>query len=336
MTFQPKADHKRTRWLALFGVLLLMSGFTVAPALAAPTFTFVEDDAGPNDEPGQKDLTAQSTDFDNGLFYSAWKWDDISWSGNNTGDACSLFDTDGNGFVDYAVCATIGKPAVEKSTRVYSCGDTRADRCTNPIELLGTESADSTADWCAISSTGAQFPTASNTTDTLAVCNISQIADDLDLESSGLVGANLLNTCSYPSQEPNSDPSDCVVTEPAQPTTTTTLPSGSATFTATLNDSATVSNNGQGTVAFKLWSDAACTVQVGTTATVNTNASGVATTSTTVSTAGTYYWTADFTPTDPGEFDPSSSACLAEVVNVTAPSVTVVAPTPTPSPTPTP
>jgi hypothetical protein len=333
MTFQPKARNKGPRWLALFGIMMLLTGFAVAPVAAAPTFTFVEDDQGANDEPGQKDLTAQASAFDGAIFYSAWKWDDTSWSGKNTGDACSLFDTDGDGFVNYAVCVTVGQsPAVELSTRVYSCGDARADRCTNPIVLLGTES---TTDWCSVAPATATFPPPPTGGDLQATCNISQIATDLSLTGSGLVGGNLLNTCSYPSEQPNSDPSDCVLTVAALPTTTTTLPTGSAVFTATLNDSATVSNSGQGTVTFKLFSDATCTTQVFS-ATVNTNASGVATTSTTVSTAGTYYWTADFTPTDAGAFNPSSSACGAEIVTVTAPSVTVVAPTPSPTPTPTP
>jgi hypothetical protein len=27
----------------------------------------------------------------------AWGFDDTQWTGNNTGDACALFDTDGDG-----------------------------------------------------------------------------------------------------------------------------------------------------------------------------------------------------------------------------------------------
>jgi len=29
-----------------------------------------------------------------------WQWDDTGWSGNNTGDACALYDTDGDGFAN--------------------------------------------------------------------------------------------------------------------------------------------------------------------------------------------------------------------------------------------
>ena len=107
-----------------------------------------------------------------------------------------------------AVCVTIaGQTADELSTRVYSCGDRKVDRCTNPIVLLGTERLNSTADWCFITNpvTG-QF----GGEDTQATCNISQISRDLNKVD--VSGITLINTCSYPSQEPNSDPSDCVFT----------------------------------------------------------------------------------------------------------------------------
>ena len=133
-------------WIALFVLSMGMqyvSAMTPQSVLAAvPSFNFIGDDAGANDEPGQKDLTAlaSATDGPGGDFYSAFKWDDTSWSGNNTGDGCQLFDTDGDGNVNFAVCVTIaGQTADELSTRVYSCGDRKVDRCTNPIKLLGTE-----------------------------------------------------------------------------------------------------------------------------------------------------------------------------------------------------
>ena len=103
MSFQPSAPRKRRRWAALLVIVLLATGAFASTALAAPTFTFTVDDQGANDEPGQKDLTAQSSAVDGGNFYTAWKWDDIAWNGNNTGDGCSLFDTDSDGLVNYAV-----------------------------------------------------------------------------------------------------------------------------------------------------------------------------------------------------------------------------------------
>jgi hypothetical protein len=49
-----------------------------------------------------------------------------------------LFDTDGNGFADFALCVTVvdGPPATMKATspKLYMCGDDRPDRCTNSVE----------------------------------------------------------------------------------------------------------------------------------------------------------------------------------------------------------
>ena len=88
MTFQPSAPHKRSRWLALLAIVMLASSLLVTSAIAAPSFTFQGDDQGANDEPGQKDLTAQSSAVDSSApnhFYTAWKWDDTSWSGKIIG-----------------------------------------------------------------------------------------------------------------------------------------------------------------------------------------------------------------------------------------------------------
>ena len=94
MTFTPSAPHKRSRWLVLLAVVVLGTGMFATAAIASPTFNFVQDVDGANDEPGQKDLTADAAALDGSTFYTAWKWDDTSWSGSNTGDACSLFNTD--------------------------------------------------------------------------------------------------------------------------------------------------------------------------------------------------------------------------------------------------
>lgn len=160
---------------------------------------------GANDESGQKDLTLMCRTTDNSSpLLTKWNWDDISWTGNNTGDACNLFDTDGDGDVNYAVCVTIGgSPAEIQSTSRYSCGDNKADRCTNPITSLAVSPDTS----CEISitntdpfSAGSNFPS-----DTQAICSI-----DLD-DVGGSASAKLIDVCSYPSQQPNSDPSDCII-----------------------------------------------------------------------------------------------------------------------------
>jgi hypothetical protein len=308
---------------------MLASSLLVTSAMAAPSFTFTPDDQGANDEPGQKDLTAQSSAVDASApnhFFTAWKWDDTAWSGNNTGDGCSLFDTDTvkNGYVDYAVCGTvIGKnPVTLLAVSVYSCSDKRVDRCTNPVLRFSTTTNAST--YCTVTDkAGGQFDAA----DTLIACDITALAAASSPAISDLTGGTLLNTCSYPSKEPNSDPSDCVITPTAANTSVTTLSSGTPTWSATLSDTATLNpTTATGGVVFKLWSDNLCTVLVWTSPSVPVTASGTATTAgggsptdgNTVSTAGTYYWTTAYTPT--GLFNASSSSC-GEATVVTAPSV---------------
>jgi hypothetical protein len=286
-----------------------------------PTFSFVSDLQGANDEPGQKDLTADAAAFDSGTgdFYTAWKWDDTSWSGNNTGDACSLFDTDADGKANYAVCVTIGKPASEKSTRLYSCLDTRADRCTGST-LVGTESA--TQDWCSVANAPGAFT--GGGTDTQATCNITHVATDTG--TIGLDNGTLIDSCSYPSQQPNSDPSDCVHQVASVTVAVSTLSSGSATWTATLSDSATLSpSTATGSVVFKLYTDNLCsaanliwTSAADTTAPFTAGSGGTPTDGNIVTGSGqtTYYWIASYTPT--GAFVADDSACgEATVINAT-------------------
>jgi hypothetical protein len=307
--------------VAVFALLLPMASTT----LAAPVFNFVADQDGANDEPGQKDLTAHAAAQDSAApnhFFTAWKWDETSFSGNNTGDGCSLFDTDKNGLVDYALCATVGGgvgPSVVtlQSFILYSCSDGRSDRCTNPAPLV-TKTGAAAQSFCTVTdnATG-QF----GGTDTQITCDITAIAAEAGITVLGT--GTLLNTCSYPSREPNSDPSDCVLTDFPDDTTTTTTPTGSATFTATLNDSATIAPAAAGNVVFRLFSDPLCATQVFTATVATDPLTGIAATSTTVTAADTYYWTADFTPADPTAYNPSASACGVEVITVNAPTVTV-------------
>jgi len=298
----------------LLAIVALGTGMIATTALAAPTFSFVQDEQGANDEPGQKDLTADATAIDpaNSDYYTAWQWDDTSWSGKNTGDACSLFDTDGDGLANYAVCVTIGKPAAEKSTRVYSCGDTRADRCTGAF-LEGTEG---TTNFCTVSGpvTG-PFDGA----DTRATCNITLIETTLGL--SGLDNGTFLNSCSYPSQEPNSDPSDCVhqIAITTVDVSTDSRNAGSIAWQASLADTATLSpSTATGSVTFKLYSDSSCQTLIWTSdadasapfasgTTGGNPAGGNVITNLNVNSNATYYWIASYTPT--GAFTPDDSPC---------------------------
>ena len=175
----------------------------LSDVLAAPET--VVDENGANDEPGQKDLTQLTIDYA-GLPTSvdvSWNWDEISWSGSNTGDACALFDTDDDLNVDAAVYVTIaGDPAELTDVRLYECtADAKVDRCTGPEQVTSPDLTD-----CTVDQTDTDpFPAGDeNPTDTTAWCTIF-------LGEVAASNAELVNVCSYPSEEPNSDPSDCVL-----------------------------------------------------------------------------------------------------------------------------
>jgi hypothetical protein len=196
--------------LPLVGLLTVLSvsvftqaGGAVLPLTNPPAFTFVNDEQGADDQPGQKDLSSQAVASPApGDLWVAWKWDVTSLSGGNTGDACALFDTNTNSKVNFAICVTIaGNPAVQSgvSPRVYTCGDGKVDRCTSTYaQVSPINSACETK-------TTASDPFHSGQFDTQATCHID-LAD-----VGGATTANLVNTCSYPSQQPTSDPSDCVL-----------------------------------------------------------------------------------------------------------------------------
>src|ERR1044071_4633951 len=121
--------------LVIMVASLLALGVAVfASSAVQAALTCTNDTAGANDEPGQKDLTQLCVD-NAGLPTSlqvTWNWDEISVSGNNTLDACSLYDTDNDGNVNFSLCVT--DPTDDPITiTLYTCGDDRIDRCSNPI-----------------------------------------------------------------------------------------------------------------------------------------------------------------------------------------------------------
>lgn len=194
--------NRITTTLALALLLGLSAG--IAPAHAALECT--ADMQGANDEPGQKDLTEFCRDDDGGAptydFLVTWNWDDSAWPGNNTGDACALFDTDGDAFANYALCVTVSHdPAEAMSVREYSCGDDRPDRCSNAVQIM------SFASMCTASAMSGADPF-DMSSDTVASCGV-----DLD-DFGGVAVAMLTDTCSFPSEQPNSDPSDCIINAP--------------------------------------------------------------------------------------------------------------------------
>ena len=205
-----------------------------------------EDLQGANDEPGQKDLTKWCVDFGSGGFELnvKWNWDNVTIPGGNTNDACVLFDTDiaPDGLANLAVCVTTidgGTPAMLGAVRIFTCGNTRPDRCTSAVQCLVNEcdggsndglsctaesdcpggtcvpagSANTTCEVCQRGDdpflAGDDFPC-----DTQAVCQID--LDDFLLGgcSASVADAVLLDACSYPSASINSDPSDCIASPP--------------------------------------------------------------------------------------------------------------------------
>jgi hypothetical protein len=316
MTFQPSAPHKKRRWLALLAILVIgatLSATSVFADLglhAIPNGSFLSDDAGANDEPGQKDLTAQGSTFHEGDFYTGWKWDDTSWSGKNSGDGCNLFTSDApDGNADFVVCATIGTEKgalVLQTVTVYSCSDGHPQRCTNP-ETEVVYSGSTAATYCVISNTATgQF----GGTDTVIVCNITDIAADSGVTA--LASSNIINTCSYPSREPNSDPSDCIFDAPDVNVALTTSSTGSVmtSWSATLKDTATLTPAGTGSVTFGLYTDSTCTTLVAGSESTDTAAPFAATDvvvdNTDVSGAGPYefFWKVTYNP-DPGFLAPA-------------------------------
>jgi len=170
------------------------------------TITDCRDDTdGANDEPGQKDLTKFCQDpnaFD--PLEITWNWDTIGMSGKNTADACALFDTDNDGNANYALCVSWEKTRqqISGSPYLYSCSDTRADRCPGNTPVTISHNSE-----CAVDlANNDPFPSGdSYPQDTVAYCQV--YLDDVG----GVDKARPLDVCSYPSDRPNSDPSDCVL-----------------------------------------------------------------------------------------------------------------------------
>ena len=132
---------RRTRGALLASVLMLVALPVFASQASAqydvsspPTFTFSPDESTPqvDDVPGQKDLNAHAVATVPGTPVQLWtavKWDDLDFSGGNTGDSCALFDTDLDNNANYVVCLVIaGKPAAQVTT---------AARQPKDLQLLG-------------------------------------------------------------------------------------------------------------------------------------------------------------------------------------------------------
>lgn len=179
----------------------------------------IVDDGGPDDPSGdgQKDLTLAETNVTNiNVTEIAWQWDEIDWSGGNTGDAAALMDTDSDGFADYAIAVTIGGDPLEVSeVALWECNDTRADRCGGAVEVPDPSS---TVDgWLTGFTTTAVDPFDDPADPDPADDFDTRVEISIDMAELSAATATEIekfestNVCSFTSPKPNSAPSECVV-----------------------------------------------------------------------------------------------------------------------------
>src|SRR5436309_1932078 len=238
----PSTTVRPTTW-GLFVAGLLLALLAAAPARAV----CITDELGPDDVPGQKDLnewcepgpTCSSSSPTASL---KWQFDDVNWTGSNTGDSCALIDTNRDGLADRAICVTVfgaarmaGKCSNNQflgcitnkgcgsggtcifpsnntgAPRCYTCGNDRPTRCTNPQPVVCTSLCSVGVAVGSDPFSGVASHTARKCNGTNCVTNDTAVNCCLTSTDIGTSG-ELIDVCSYPSQQPNSDPSDCVIT----------------------------------------------------------------------------------------------------------------------------
>jgi hypothetical protein len=242
-------SRARRGWLAVFATAIAF-GAGALGALAAPgdipaSYFIVEDELGANDVVAQSDLSQLGRDDTNADYYKLfWSWDEIDqWTGTGqTGDACALFDSDGDGKINVAVCAQISNfnadPADVRQTTggspyVFKCGDTKNDRCAQPKGPQARTVTQVTAGQIGSASGGVLNATANLITDTdpFDEGDLNGPGDDFDQDStieifilksylrstagvSSTTAVDLVNVCSYPSagNGGNNNPFDCIIT----------------------------------------------------------------------------------------------------------------------------
>ena len=197
-----RASGRNYAGLKSLALLVVLACGGYAPTAQAAPVCLADID-GPNDPPGdgQGDITRLCVDKANlpASFDVYMSWDEDGFNGANTGDACVLFDTDGDagGFIDYAICISVdGNPAsLSAGPLIYSCGNTAADKCTQPVTITP-----SGATTCSASVQSEDpFPAGDDyPDDTVGICTI----DVSDIPS----GAVRTSLCSFPSINSNSDP----------------------------------------------------------------------------------------------------------------------------------
>jgi uncharacterized repeat protein (TIGR01451 family) len=261
---------------------IVFGGFVDLPLAAAQGVSII-DDGGSNDPngDGQNDLTRLTGDDPlTPNFELTWSWDEPSAiGGGNTSNACAMFDTDGDGNVNYSFCVEASDPnsdgnyvitdsgsgadSVADFPAWIQCSDAKNDRCTQPQRLadpylgvLGTSA-------CTIAPTSTDpFPPTALTAGTPGGAG-----DDYPLDLSAdctidslIIPANaeFINVCSYPSagNDGNNNPFDCVVTPGSGFLTIVKVadPDDTTEFVFTLNPAANAGHTtfeiiGSGTIA---------------------------------------------------------------------------------------
>lgn len=204
----------------------LVSASTIIPF----NFFTVIDQQGPNDQPGQKDMTRMGRDESDPTYYKLfWSWDDTNFAGQ-VGDACALFSKETDGGINLAVCGQVqGTGPVTQTTAspsVYTCNPSKNDRCQgatnhgNP-RCIGTTGANSctglgieSGQFITLNGGDADLSTNTdpfevgsyNPYDTTIQINIPRSL----LATLGYPTAHLVNVCSYPSG-PGSSAGDCIL-----------------------------------------------------------------------------------------------------------------------------
>ena len=110
--------------VAIFTLLFAIVGVTVMSvgvANAAPQTVIDRPERTSGPAKGFNSLTVDYGLPGSTSLSVGWNWDDTTTSGANTRDACSLFDTDGDGLANYAFCMTVDNTTTVSTTRLYIC-----------------------------------------------------------------------------------------------------------------------------------------------------------------------------------------------------------------------
>jgi hypothetical protein len=192
--------------------LLFATAANAAPFLPA---NCTGDAAGPNDVPGENDVTRSCISAGLSAAFEldhVWSLDLARLEGAASLHVCSLYNSDGDAFADAAVCTTLkgatgnnGNDLLLRDVRIYGCTDESADRCSGATLLAApyATACDAGQEKLDPFPGPAPGPGQHYPKDTLIHCQI----DSADF-GGGAVTA--LDTCSYGAESPAGAPLDCL------------------------------------------------------------------------------------------------------------------------------